>query len=256
MMQTITLPDQQKAYFISDFHLGSPDYQSSLEREKRIVCQLNEMAKDAAVIFLLGDIFDFWFEYGFTIPKGFVRLQGCLANIADKGIALHYFTGNHDMWIFDYLPTEIGFTLHREPKTFSINGASFFLGHGDGLGPGEHTYKFIKRFFRSSLSQWMFRYLPPGIGMRIAQTWSRKSRAGAKDDVFYSEKEFLLQYCREQETKQHFDYYIFGHRHLALDLQVNEQSRYINTGDWLRYNSYAVFDGKTLSLQYAPCEKA
>jgi UDP-2,3-diacylglucosamine hydrolase len=242
----------QKIYFISDFHLGVPDAASSLEREKKIVRWLEMARKDAAEIYLLGDVFDFWFEYKRAVPRGFVRLLGKLAEIADSGIKLHYFTGNHDMWVFDYLPKEVGLTLYREPITRKYNGKDFYIGHGDGLGPGDHGYKFIKKVFANKVSQKLFSILHPDFGIWLAGYFSRKSRiaTGTGDEKFLGEdKEWLVVYSKEVLKSQHFDYFIFGHRHLPLDIRLNEKSRYVNLGEWIHYNTYAVFDGTDLSLQ-------
>lgn len=237
-----------KIYFISDFHLGVPDYASSLIREKAIVQWLDFVKRDATDIYILGDIFDFWFEYKHVVPKGFVRLLGKLAEISDAGINVHYFTGNHDMWVFDYLPNEIGCTVYRKPIQKEISGKQFYIGHGDGLGPGDHGYKFIKRIFSSKLSQWLFARLHPNLGIAVANFWSRKSRisTGNGNEVYLGDdKEFLVVYCKELLQKQKIDYFIFGHRHLPLDKQIGE-SRYINLGEWINYRYYAEFDGENL----------
>ncbi|MGV6862711.1 MAG: UDP-2,3-diacylglucosamine diphosphatase [Putridiphycobacter sp.] len=242
----------KKIYFASDFHLGVPSYQKSLEREKKIIAWLNAIEADAEEIFLLGDVFDFWFEYKNAIPKGFVRLQGKIANLTDKGIKVHWFLGNHDMWIFDYIPKELGVELHPSEIERHFNGKSFFIGHGDGLGPGDHGYKFIKKVFRSKISQWFFARLHPNFGIGLANFWSRKSRksTGDADAKFYGEdKEMLIQYCKRKVQEKPYDYFVFGHRHYPLDFKVNEQSRYINTGDWIKYFTYAVFDGDKLELE-------
>jgi UDP-2,3-diacylglucosamine hydrolase len=239
-------------YFISDFHLGVPDVESSLQREKRVVRWLDRIKHDAAELYLLGDVFDFWFEYSYAVPKGYVRLLGKLAELSDSGVVIHYFTGNHDMWIFDYLPQEIGLTVYRAPVTRNINGKEFFIGHGDGLGPGDHGYKFIKKVFANKLCQWLFAMLHPNLGIRMALYFSRKSRiaTGTTDEKFLGEdKEWLIIYCKEQLQTKHFDYFVFGHRHLPLDIRLNERSRYVNLGEWINYNTYAVFDGNQLKLE-------
>jgi UDP-2,3-diacylglucosamine hydrolase len=243
-----------KYYFISDFHLGVPDYQSSLKREKKIVRWLTEVSSDAKEIFLVGDIFDFWFEYKTVVPKGYVRLLGKLAELTDAGIIIHFFTGNHDMWCNDYLPKEIGVKLHKDPIRINIEGKSFYIGHGDGLGPGDRGYKFLKSFFKSPLCQFFFGWIHPDIGIRIADFFSGKSRAAnmKNDEIFKGEEnEWLLQYCKEKLSKgEGADYFIFGHRHLPLDIPLEANSRYINLGEWLNYCTYAVFDGKNLELKY------
>lgn len=247
------LPTGKKIYFISDFHLGVPDYASSLEREKKIVRWLDFIKADAAELFLMGDVFDYWFEYKNTVPKGYVRLLGKLAELADSGIKIHYFTGNHDMWVFDYLPHEIGMTIYREPIQREYNGKKFYLGHGDGLGPGDHGYKFIKKVFANKFSQWLFARIHPNFGIWLMKYFSKTSRVatGNADEKFLGEdKEWLVIYCKEVLKKEHFDYFIFGHRHLPLDIDLTTsiskgegESRYINLGEWINHQLYAVFDG-------------
>jgi UDP-2,3-diacylglucosamine hydrolase len=246
------LKANKKIYFVSDFHLGVPDHEASLTREKLIVKWLDEIKHNAQELYLMGDVFDFWFEYKNSVPKGYIRLLGKLAELSDSGIPIHWFTGNHDMWIFDYLPKEIGITIHREPVNKEYNGKKFYLGHGDGLGPGDHGYKFVKKVFVSKICQWLFARLHPNFGISMAHYWSRKSRIanGVKDEQFHGENEWLVIHSNEILKKEHFDYFIFGHRHLPMDIKLNGNSRYINTGEWVNYNSYAVFDGNNLELKY------
>lgn len=204
-------------------------------------------------LYLLGDIFDMWFEYKKVVPKGYIRLLGRLAELADEGISIHYFTGNHDMWVFDHLPREIGMSLHRDPIQVDLKGKRFFLGHGDGLGPGDQGYKFIKSVFRNQMSQWLYRWIHPDVGLSIAHYFSKTSREAGKEQYLGEEKEMLLQYCKGALDKEQIDYFIFGHRHLPLDISLQGREgngRYINLGDWLRYNSYASFDGENLKLEY------
>ena len=245
----------KKIYFASDFHLGVPDHDKSLVREKLIVKWLEEIKHDAEEIFLMGDLFDFWFEYKRVIPKGFVRIQAKIAELCDSGIPVHLFTGNHDMWMFDYLPKELGVKLYREPITREFNGKKFFLGHGDGLGPGDKRYKLIKRFFAGRFCQWSFARLHPNFGIRLGNYFSSKSRVskGTSDEKFLGEeKEWLFLFAKEKLKQEHFDFFIFGHRHLPLDLKVSDTSRYINLGEWVKSNSYAVFDGEKLELKNYP----
>ncbi|MBK9593203.1 MAG: UDP-2,3-diacylglucosamine diphosphatase [Crocinitomicaceae bacterium] len=242
---------QKKIYFASDFHLGAPSYESSLEREKRIVAWLEEVRIDAAEIFLIGDVFDFWFEYKRAIPKGFVRLQGKIAEITDSGIPVHWFIGNHDMWIFDYIPKELGVKMYKTEIEREFFGKKFMIGHGDGLGPGDRGYKFIKKVFRNKVCQWMFARLHPNFGIGLANFLSRKSRVstGQADATFYGEdKEMLIQFCKSKLTEKHFDYFVFGHRHLPIEFELSANSKYINIGDWITYFSYAVFNGDKLEL--------
>jgi UDP-2,3-diacylglucosamine hydrolase len=245
-----------KIYFASDLHLGTPDEASSFAREKLFIRWLNEVKKDASEIFIIGDIFDFWHEYKTVIPKGYVRVQGKLAEICDSGITVHVFTGNHDLWMFGYLEKELGVNLHKNPVRREFNGKKFLIGHGDGLGPGDHGYKLIKKIFNNPLCQFFFRWLHPDLGVRVANYFSRASRYGTNgekkklEEYTGEENEWLVQYCKRVLQRQHIDYFIFGHRHLPLNIELTENSRYINTGDWLDYNSYAVFDGKNLELKY------
>jgi UDP-2,3-diacylglucosamine hydrolase len=242
----------KKIFFASDFHLGVPAHDSSLEREKRIVKWLDSIKAEAHTIYLLGDIFDFWFEYKHAIPKGFIRLQGKLAELCDAGIPIVFFTGNHDMWMFDYFPRELGINIYREPQILLVGNQRLLIGHGDGLGPGDSTYKVLKKIFNSRLCQWLFARLHPNLGIGIASHWSRKSRISnlKKEETFQGEEgEFLWIYCNEIERKEHHDYYIFGHRHLPLDLKLNEHSRYINLGEWVHFDTYAVYDGQKVELK-------
>lgn len=243
----------KKIYFASDFHLGTPSFEASLEREKLIVRWLEEKRHDAAEIFLVGDVFDMWFEYKHAVPRGHTRLLGKIAEITDSGIPVHWFTGNHDMWIFDYLPQELGVQIHRGPITREWNNKKFYIAHGDGLGPGDHGYKFLKKVFANKVCQWLFARLHPNFGLGIANYWSRRSRqhTGNEDDVFLGEdKEFLAVHCKDILQQEFFDYFVFGHRHLALDLVMQEspKSRYVNLGDWLKYYTYGEFDGNELRL--------
>ncbi|MEI2759148.1 MAG: UDP-2,3-diacylglucosamine diphosphatase [Bacteroidia bacterium] len=241
----------KKIYFISDFHLGAPTSEESLIRERKICQWLETIKADVSILFILGDVFDFWFEYRHVVPKGYVRILGKLAEIADKGIPIYLFTGNHDMWMFDYLPKELGIKLYRQPEEFNFDNRKFLIGHGDGLGPGDHGYKFIKKVFANKFCQWLFARLHPNFGISLANFWSRKSRqhTGHHDAKYLGDdKEYLVQYIIETEKTKHFDYYIFGHRHLPIDKQI-ESSHYINLGDWLSYFTYAEWDGSKLSLK-------
>ncbi len=222
---------------------------SSRVREQKIIRWLDSIESRAAGIFLMGDIFDFWFEYRRAIPKGFTRLQGKIAALTDQGIPVIFFTGNHDMWMFDYFPEEIGVTIFHNPQVLEVNGKRFFIGHGDGLGPGDRSYKFLKKIFRSRWAQWLFARIHPNLGMFIAQKWSKSSRISKMGkEEFKGEEEFLVQFCKTNEQKDHFDYYIFGHRHLPLDIPINENSRYLNLGEWVNYSPYVAFDGHECTL--------
>jgi UDP-2,3-diacylglucosamine hydrolase len=231
----------KKIYFASDFHLGAPSYEKSLIREKNIVSWLDHISHDAAEIFLVGDIFDFWFEYKRAIPKGFVRLQGKIAELTDKGISIHIFTGNHDMWIFDYFPKELGVELYREPIERSFFGKDYFIGHGDGLGPGDKGYKFLKKVFANKFCQWCFARLHPNFGIWLAEKSSKTSRAktGQSDEVYHGDdNEWLVQFCIEKVKEKPYDYLVFGHRHLPLEKPITDKSTYINLGEWINYCTY------------------
>ena len=245
---------RQKIYFASDFHLGSPDHDSSLIREKILVAWLDMASADAAGIFLMGDLFDFWFEYRTAIPRGYARLLGKLAEITDAGIPVHLFRGNHDMWAFDYLTKELNIQLHRDPEFREFSGKKFYLAHGDGLGPGDNGYKFIKKVFASLVNQWLFRQLHPDFGIRLALYLSRKSR-NANIEKEKLEQDITLKLINQRITvhsnellAQHpeLDYLIYGHYHYPLDLKLNGHARQIVLGDWITNFTYAVFDGSDL----------
>ena len=244
--------ENKKIYFASDFHLGIPNNLQSNEREKVIVAWLDKVKTDAKEIYLVGDLFDFWFEYKYTVPKGCIRFLGKIAELVEHGIQFHLFTGNHDMWMFDYLEKEFGITINRKPITKEINDKIFLIGHGDGLGPGDKKYKIIKRFFANKLCQWLFARLHPNFGFSIAHYWSKKSREKemlGNHDFLGENKEWLIIYANEILKKRHVDYFIFGHRHLPIEHQLNEKSTYINLGDWINHYTYGVFDGKKLTLE-------
>ncbi|MFN5358253.1 MAG: UDP-2,3-diacylglucosamine diphosphatase [Bacteroidota bacterium] len=247
------VPEGKKIYFLSDFHLGVPDQQTSLSREKRIVAFLDAIKEDACMVFVLGDLFDFWFEYRKVVPKGYVRILGKLAELTDKGIAVHFFVGNHDMWMSGYFESELNIPVYFQERSYEFNGKKFIIGHGDGLGPGDQGYKLLKTVFRNPFCQFLFGLIPPAVGISIAEYFSRKSRiaTGNTEDHFLGEdKEWLIQYCKSVLAKDQVDFFIFGHRHLPIDVELNTTSRYINLGDWVKYDSYAVFDGDQVVLKY------
>ena len=244
--------NHKKIYFTSDFHLGAPNYENSLEREKLICAWMDEIRQDCKELFLVGDIFDFWFEYKFAIPKGFVRIQAKIAEFTDNGIPVHFFTGNHDMWAFDYLPKELGVKIYRKPVEFTFDSKLLLIGHGDGLGPGDKKYKFLKKVFSSKICQWLFARIHPNLGIGIADYFSKSSRksTGTSDEVYLGEdKEWLVQYCKEKLQEKHIDFFIFGHRHLPLNITLGSNSRYINLGDWIKYFTYGVFDEGVFELK-------
>ena len=251
---TLKIDNKGKIYFASDFHLGLAVNTVAAERERegKIIQWLNEIAPDAAAVFLVGDIFDFWFEYKHVAPKGFIRFLGKIAELVDRGIPIYFFTGNHDLWMFDYLEKEIGVKIFRNPIEVQINNHRFLIGHGDGLGPGDSLFKLLKRFFTNRMAQWAFRWIHPDVGIALAKKWSGSSRLGKseEDERFLGENEYLTQYCKETEAKIHHDFYIFGHRHLPLIIAINETSTYFNLGEWFRAYSYGVYDGSRFDLLY------
>ncbi|MCU0416987.1 MAG: UDP-2,3-diacylglucosamine diphosphatase [Cytophagaceae bacterium] len=244
----LDIPSGKKVYFLSDFHLGAPSQQESRVRELKIIRFLQAIQPTAHAVFLLGDTFDFWFEYRYVIPKGFVRIQAAIAALTDAGIPVYVFTGNHDLWMFGYLEEELGVSIIKEPTVFTIDSRRYLIGHGDGLGPGDYTYKVLKSIFTNSFFQWVFKMAPPVIGMGIAQYWSRKSRLTNQDDRYMGDKEYLYQYCKTQVESRPVDGFIFGHRHLPLDVPLKKEVRYMNTGDWIRYNTYVTLDETGVNL--------
>ena len=248
----IALNPGQKVYFASDNHLGAPTPQDSMPREKKFVAWLDEIKKDAAAIFLIGDLFDFWFEYKTVVPKGFTRTLGKLAELSDAGIPIFFFVGNHDLWMNGYFETELNIPVYHKPQDFVINDTRFFIGHGDGLGPGDKGYKRMKKVFTNPFFKWLFRWLHPDIGMRIAQYLSVKNKliSGDDDATFLGEEnEWLAQYSKKKLEEEHRDFFIFGHRHLPLEIDLSEKSRYVNLGDWIQYYTYGVYDGTSLNLE-------
>ena len=251
-MKELKLEAGKKVYFASDNHLGAPTLKESLPREKVFVSWLNTIKEDAGVIFLLGDLFDFWMEYKTVIPKGFSRTLGKLAELTDSGIPIYYFVGNHDLWMDGYFEEELNIPVFHNPQQFKINGSSFFIGHGDGLGPEDKGFKRMKKVFTNPLAQWLFRWLHPDLGVRLAQHLSVNNKiiSGEADAKFLGEdKEWLVLYAKRKLETTHYDHFIFGHRHLPLEIQLNEKSRYTNLGDWITYFTYAIFDGHALSLE-------
>jgi UDP-2,3-diacylglucosamine hydrolase len=252
-MKSIEVPSGKRVYFASDNHLGAPSSAESLPREKKFVRWLEDSRKDAAAIFLLGDLFDFWFEYKSVVPKGFTRTLGKLAEITDSGIPVYYFVGNHDLWMQGYFEEELHIPVFHSPQQFGIGGKKFLIGHGDGLGPGDKGFKRMKKVFTNPVAKWMFRWLHPDLGVRIAQYFSVKNRLiSGEDDVHFQgeENEWLVQYAKRKLEQQHYDYFVFGHRHLPLEISLSETSQYINLGDWIRYYSYGVFEEDQLLLKY------
>jgi len=246
------IPKGKKIYFASDNHLGAPTQKESFPREKKFVSWLDEIKKDAAAIFILGDLFDFWFEYKKVIPKGFTRTLGKLAEISDSGIPIYYFVGNHDLWMNGYFEEELNIPVYHKPKEFTFNNKTFLIGHGDGLGPGDKAFKRMKKVFTNPVAKWFYRWLHPDLGVKLAQYFSVKNRliSGEEDIKFLGEdNEWLVQYCKKKLDEKHIDFFVFGHRHLPLNIDLNEKSKYVNLGDWISYYTYGVFDGEKIELK-------
>jgi UDP-2,3-diacylglucosamine hydrolase len=241
-----------KIYFASDIHLGALGYASTREREARFVRWLDSIKQDATELFLVGDVFDFWFEYKTVVPKGYIRFLGKLAELVDMGIKLYLFKGNHDMWMFNYFVQELGATIISNELVIERQGKKLYLHHGDGLGPGDGKYKLLKKVFRSGICQWLFERLHPNFGVGVANYWSKHSRLAQKDNEQRKsdEQEWLVSYCKDVLKTEYYDYLIFGHRHLPLDITLNGGSRYLNLGEWIHYNSYAVMEAGNVQLLY------
>ena len=246
------IPEGKNIYFASDNHLGAPTPEQSRPREQNFVAWLDDIKHDAAAIFLLGDLFDFWFEYKTVVPKGFTRTLGKLAEISDSGIPIYYFVGNHDLWMNGYFEEELNIPVCHKPQEYTFNNKTFFIGHGDGLGPEDKGYKRMKKVFTNPVAKWFFKWLHPDLGVRLAQYMSVKNKliSGEEDIKFLGEdNEWLVQYCKKKEQEKHHDYYVFGHRHLPLEIDLSNTSKYINLGDWISYYTYGVFDGEIFELK-------
>jgi UDP-2,3-diacylglucosamine hydrolase len=252
------LTENNKIYFISDIHLGLYPAEKSAARERVLVNWLDKIKEDAAELYLLGDIFDFWHEYKQVVPRGFTRFLGKLAELADRGIKLHFFTGNHDVWVYDYLPAEIGLTLYRHHITRNINGKRFYIGHGDGVGSGDKGYKLLKWIFTNRILQWIFARIHPNASIAFGKHWSKNSRYAkgiVAEPYKGDDREFQVTFARNILVKEHFDYFIFGHRHVPFDVTVGTNSRVINLGDWINNFTYALWDGEKLELHAIYPEK-
>lgn len=251
------MASKDKIYFISDLHLGLYPAAKSAVREKIVVQWLDSIKNEAAELYLLGDIFDFWHEYRKVVPRGFVRFLGKLAELADNGTVIHYFTGNHDIWVYDYLPSEIGMKLYRDHITKDIDGFRFYIGHGDGLGRSESGYKIMKAIFTNKILQWLFARIHPNASISFGHKWSRSSRyaKGIVGKPYLGDKEWQLVFARDMIKNNPYDFFIFGHRHIPFDVQISGKTRVINTGDWILNFTYAVWHNKTLELHSILPEK-
>jgi UDP-2,3-diacylglucosamine hydrolase len=246
------IPKGKKIYFSSDNHLGAPTKEESFPREKKFVKWLDEVKEDAVAIFLLGDLFDFWFEYKTVVPKGFVRTLGKLAEIRDSGIPIYFFVGNHDLWMNDYFEKELNIPTYHDSKEFIFNNKTFLIGHGDGKGPNDKGYKRMKKVFTNPFLKCIYRWLHPDIGMRIAHHLSVKNKliSGDEDDIFLGDnKEWLAAYAKRKLENKHYDYFVFGHRHLPMEIKVGENSTYFNLGDWINHYTFGVFDGENFEIK-------
>jgi UDP-2,3-diacylglucosamine hydrolase len=247
------LTTNKNIYFASDQHFGAPDFKKSKTREAKFVAWLDSIKNNASALFLLGDLFDFWFEYKKAVPKGFIRVLGKLAELKDSGVEIYFFVGNHDLWMNNYFQEELNIPVYHKPKEFVFNNKVFLIGHGDGLGPGDKGYKRMKKVFTNPVSKWLFRWLHPDIGIRLAQYLSVKNKliSGEEDVKFQgAENEWLVQYCKKKLSEKNYQYFVFGHRHLPLEITLTENAKYVNTGDWITHFSYALFNGDQLVLKY------
>lgn len=248
----MNIPEGKKIYFSSDNHLGAPTLEASLPREKLFVKWLDSIKDDAAAIFLLGDLFDFWFEYKQVVPKGFVRVLGKLAEIRDLGTPIYFFVGNHDLWMNDYFETELNIQVFHKPQEFTLGNKHFLIGHGDGLGPNDKGYKRMKKVFTNPFFKWLFRWIHPDIGVAVAKHLSVKNKliSGEEDKEFLGEEnEWLAQYAKRKLESKHYDYFVFGHRHFPMNIKVGENSTYFNLGDWITHFTYGEFDGNYFNLK-------
>ena len=251
-MIDIKLNPSKRIYFCSDNHLGSPNRNLSLEREKIFITWLDQIKIDAQAIFFLGDLFDFWFEYKKVVPKGFTRLFGKLAELSDSGIELFFFVGNHDCWIGNYFEDELGINVFHKKVDLNIDNYNILIGHGDGLGPGDNKYKFLKLLFRNPILKKLFSFIHPDIGISLGSFLSQKNKIlSGSEKVFESEdKEMLFSYCKDVLKTKYYHFFIFGHRHIPLELDLGNNSKYFNTGDWITHFSYLVYDGNSFNLNY------
>ena len=240
--------NKNNIYFASDFHLGHLEQHNSLKRERLVIKWLDFIKSDAKKIYLLGDIFDFWFEYKKVVPKGNIRFLAKLAEIIDDGTEVHIYVGNHDLWMRDYLEHEIGVKIHHKSKIVKADGLDIFISHGDGLGKGDYFYKFLKKIFTSSISKFLLYLIHPDLGLSIAHKWSKLSRKKITNKHTSKKNEILYLHSCELQKKYPIDFYIFGHRHLPLEMKIDEKAKYINLGDWISHFTYAKIKNGKLEL--------
>ncbi len=245
------MPEKGRIYFISDVHLGAPALNNNQEREKLFAQWLDEIKDDVAELYLMGDIFDFWYEYKTVVPRGFTRILGRVADLTDRGIPVHFFTGNHDVWVFDYLPAELGVVLHRNEFVTNIRGKKFFLAHGDGIDADDKGYLLLKKIFTNKTLQWLFSRIHPNFALWLAHKWSKSSRLGKmnSEEEFKVKNEGMYKFAERILQTEWVDYFIFGHRHKMVDVEMGNATRYILLGDWINYFSYGVFDGEKFELK-------
>ena len=250
------MAERNRIYFASDLHLGMHPPEESLQREKLFIEWLEEIRKDALELWLLGDVFDYWFEYKKVVPRGFTRFLGTLASLSDEGVEIHFIPGNHDIWVFDYLTTEINLKVHRTGNRKEWNTHRFYLGHGDGLHKGDRNYRMLQSVFKNKLIQWFYARIHPNGSIAFAHRWSKKSRMkhGTLGSFMGVDNEHQIQFARKEiEKHPDIEYLIFGHRHIPYDIRIAENSRVICLGDWIGNFTYGVFDGKEFQLlKYLP----
>ncbi len=247
------MTSKKNIYFASDAHFGAKTLKNSIENEKRFVRWLDSIKHDAEAVYLVGDMIDFWFEYKHVVPKGYTRFLGKLAELTDMGVKVHWFIGNHDIWIFGYIQQETGAIVHHQPLIKEFNGKKFFIGHGDGLGDNSFAFKLIRTVFHNKLAQRLFGWIHPDGAIAFALGWSKSSReSGSREykDYLGEDKEHLVIYAKEfLQTQPEINFFIFGHRHIMLDLMLARTSRVIILGDWIQHFSYAVWDGNDMRLE-------
>lgn len=245
------MTEKGKIYFVSDVHLGAPALSNNHERELRFASWLDSINADVRELYLMGDIFDFWWEYKKVVPRGFTRILGRIANLTDRGIPVYFFPGNHDLWVFDYLPSELGVIVHHQEIVKEIGGKKFFLAHGDGLDAGDVGYNRLKKIFTNKKLQWLFSRLHPNFALNIAHKWSKSSRTAKfeKEDEFNVNVDGIYKFAESFLKKEQIDYFIFGHRHKMVYYPMNENTRFVLLGDWIKNFSYGVFDGDKFELK-------